>query len=184
MPTRDQIYDTLFDWVSSVAAPATVDWEDGDDADRTGLRVSLRMIENRGGNFPDREISVGVGDTGDESISEQALITLVVNTRGKGSEDLAWLLRASAWSSQRFGYNGTWGEMGLGSVSTVLDLSELESAQIENRYEFRVKLHTTIEHTLSADYAETIEVSVQEGRLGIISINDYGNDPHPIPEDC
>lgn len=179
MPTKDQIKDAIYDWLAPVSTPAPVDWEDVDDADRKDTRVSLRLIEGKADAFPDVELNVDGGGTGSETITETALLTLVINTRGKDAEILADKIRASVWSSQRSGFDALWKYVGLGSVSTILDLSELESAQIDARYEFRVKLHTTLEHTFAADYAETVEVTVNDESLGKL-----GTDPHIIPEDC
>ena len=184
MPTKDQIKDAIYDWLEPVVAPAPVDWEDADDADRTDARVSLRLLEDTGSHFPDVELSVDGGGVGNETVTENALLTLVINSRGADAEAIANRLRASVWSSQRYGFNSLWKHVGLASVSTILDLSALESAQIGARYEFRVRLHTTLEHDFGAGYAETVNVTVNEGRLGTVLELDLGNDPHPIPEDC
>lgn len=184
MPTKEQIQDAVYDWLEPVAAPAPVDWEDGDDADRKDTRVSLRLLEDLGAHFPDVQLAVDGGGAGSETITETALLTLVINTRGTEAEKLANKIRASVWSSQRYGFDALWKYVGLGSVSTITDLSSIESAQIGARHEFRVKLHTTLEHSFGADYAETVEVTVNEGRLGEVFKSDLGNDPHPIPEDC
>lgn len=190
MPTKDEIRDAIYDWMEPVAntpAPATpvpVDWEDADDADRSGLRITLRLLEDEGRHFPDVTLDIDGGGAGDETIKETAVLTLVVNTWGQTAEALANKLRASIWSSQRYGFDALWKYVGLGSVSTITDLSALESAQIGARYEFRVKLHTTLDHNFGADYAETIGVVVNESRLGEVINDTFGTDPHPIPEDC
>ena len=180
MPTVETLEDALFDWAEPTVSPTPVFWEDADDADRKEGRVSLRVLDDISDHHPHVEISEG----GEERIVETAMVTLVVNCRGEGSKIVANKLRASLHSGRRHGFDSLWKYTGLGSISAITNLSSLESAQIGARHEFRVKLHTTLEHTFETDCADTIGVSVNAGRLGEVLDLTLGTDPHPIPEDC
>lgn len=183
MATLDQIKDGVFDWVGSVTPGGTpIDWEDGDDADRTITRVSLRLVRDTADAPAD---SVLDPDNSQETITERATFNLVINTRGAAAEDIARPLRASLYASGRFGFNALWGIVGLGGVTPLLNLSELEDSFISSRYEFRVTLNTTLDYIFGADHADTVSVTVNEGNLGVILDNqNMGEDPHPIPEGC
>ena len=179
MPTKSAIDNSIFDWLNSVVGPVPVDWEDFDDPDRRGDRVSIRFLDDAAAHHPIAEIVNGV-----EVISETTMLTLVINARGDNADSIASNIRSSIWASKRSGYDDLWAYVGLGSVSSITNLSALESAQIGNRFELRVKLHANLEHNYNADIAETVQVTVSEERKGIVLDSEFGPDPYPIPEDC
>lgn len=183
MATLDELKDKIYDWIDSVVPVGIVtEWEDGDDADFKNSHVSLRLLEDKVDSRPLIELD---SDTEEEKITENVAFILVINTYGKQSEYVAKLLRASLWSSARSGFDALWGYVGLGGTTAIQNLSELESADIQARYEFRVTLHTILEFIFGADYAENIPVTVVETRLGTVIDNQImGGDPHPIPENC
>lgn len=182
MPTLDQVKDSIYDWVDAATEDGqTIIWLNEDDADYSGSKITLRILTD------DTEANPSVTldhENAQETIVEKAVLVLVINTYGEGAEALAKLLRASLYSSQRFGYDELWKYVGLGGSSAIQDLSSLESSEISDRHEFRVTLNTELEHTFSADYAETVGVTVIESDLGTVIDKTMGENPHPIPEDC
>ena len=183
MATLDELKDSIYDWLYSVVPANTpIDWEDGDDTDRKTNRISLRLLQNDTRSTP--AIVEWDSDNDNETVRDKTTLTLVVNCWGTAAETLAILSRASLYSSRRFGFNALWKYAGLGDVTPIINLSELETGVIGERHEYRVTLHTELEHVFGSDYADTLGVTVNEGRLGTVIDKDFGGDPHPIPEGC
>lgn len=167
MPTITEVQDAIYDWLEPACAPAPVDWENEDDADRKDTRVAIRLQEGAAQPHPVTTVVDGV-----EGTTEVVLLTLVINTRGRDAQERAQKIRASLWASQRSGFDALWKYVGLSDASAIANLSALESAQVGPRYEFRVKLFTALVHDFAADQADTVAVAVNQSASVIL-----GNDP-------